>query len=123
MNQETLPDVVMDDSSLFREETITDQKVGTIRVMTPITAEGADDTTRQVEYIGQTQIMTPAGALPLNFEIPADNLAEAVTKFGQGAKEAMERTMEELKEMRRQQASSIVMPGDPAMGGSNIQMP
>ena len=38
------------------------------------------------------------------------------------ARQAVERTMEELKEMQRQQASSIVVPGR-GNGGSNIQMP
>ena len=61
-------------------------------------------------FVGQAQIMTPAGVLPLSFEIPAMNLAEACAGFADGAKVAVEETMRELQEMRRQQASSIVIP-------------
>lgn len=117
-DQNEAPESKMDVNSLYREDVFTDQKVGTIRRMTPVTAEGTDDTSRSVIYVGQAQMMTPAGALPLSFEIEADSLAAAVEGFGEGAKQAMENTIEELKEMRRQQASSIVVPdGAGGMGG------
>jgi hypothetical protein len=54
--------------------------------------------------------MTPAGALPLSFEIPAKSLAEACGGFADAARVAFEETMKELQELRRQQASSIVVP-------------
>lgn len=116
------PDSKMDATTLYREDIITDRKVGTIRRMTPITSSGADDSTRPTVYLGEAQIMTNAGPLPINFEIEAAGLAEAVEKFGDAAKEAVERTVRELQELRRQQASSIVVPG---MGnsGSKIQIP
>ena len=111
----------MDVANLYREEIYTDQKIGTIRVMTPVTANGERDDARAVQYVGQAQMMTPAGALPLTFELAVDNLADAVAGFGDGAKQAMEDTMRELQEMRRQQASQIVVPGQD--GGPQIQMP
>ena len=116
------PDSKMDATTLYREDIITDRKVGTIRRMTPITSDGADDSARPTIYLGEAQIMTNAGPLPINFEIEAPNLGVAVEKFGDAAKEAVERTVRELQELRRQQASSIVVPG---MGGpgSKIQMP
>ncbi|WMS88398.1 hypothetical protein [Pleionea litopenaei] len=117
------PDMTLDQDNLFREEVFTDQKIGTIRIMTPITIDGDRDESRELQYIGQTQVMTPAGALPLTFELEASNLKEAIAAFSEGAKQAMERTMEELREMRRQQASSIVVPGQESMGGGKIQMP
>jgi hypothetical protein len=104
------PEPKMDVNELWREETFTDRKVGTIRVMTPIKSDGSADPSRQATYVGQAQIMTPAGVLPLSFEIPARNLAEACAGFSDGAKVAFEETMQELQEMRRQQASSIVIP-------------
>jgi hypothetical protein len=82
-----------------------------------------------VLYVGETQVLTPAGALPIAFEIGAGSLEEAADKFGQLAKEAIERTVKELQELRRQAASSIVVPqgGLPPMGpggpGGKIQMP
>lgn len=114
------PEITMDATALTREETFTDSRVGTIRKMTPVTLDGELDSTRPVQFVGSTQIMTPGGALPLSFEIETETLEGAVAGFGDAAKLAVERTMEELKEMQRQQASSIVMPG----GENNkIQMP
>jgi hypothetical protein len=110
-------DVGMDRASLYREETFTDRRVGTLQRLTPVTAAGADDTTRPVLYTGQTQVLTPAGALPLNFEIQAASLDEAVGKFGELAKQALARTMKRLEELRREQASSIIVPGSAPPGG------
>ncbi|BAZ93994.1 hypothetical protein TspCOW1_10400 [Thiohalobacter sp. COW1] len=116
---ESLDSPQMDAADLYREEVITDRRVGSIRVLTPVTAEGATDPGRTVVYVGQAQLMTPAGALPLNFEIPAATLAEAVDKFSEATEQAVERTMQELEEMRREAASSIVLPkgGGEGMGG------
>jgi hypothetical protein len=123
MSTESFPDIEMDLNNLYREEVYTDQKVGSVRILTPVNADGEVDTNRKVQYFGQTQVLTPAGALPLNFELEGNTLKEALEGFAKGAKEAMERTMEEIREMRRQQASSIVLPGDAAAGGSKIQIP
>jgi len=46
----------------------------------------------------------------LNFEIPAQSLQEAVRKFGPATKRAIDQAMQELKELRRQASSSIVIP-------------
>ena len=75
MNDQSVPDIKMDTSSLYLEETYTDQKVGTIRKMTPVTPDGAQDESRTIMFIGQAQMMTPAGALPLTFEIDATDYA------------------------------------------------
>lgn len=114
------PEISMDSNALAREEVYTDSRVGTIRKMTPVTIDGEVDSSRPVQFIGSTQVMTPGGALPLSFEIEADTLEGAVAGFGDGAKLAVERTMEELKEMQRQQASSIVVPG---RDNNKIQFP
>jgi len=114
------PEIEMDVTALTREEVFTDGKIGSIRKLTPVTLEGEQDTSRQVQFVGSTQIMTPGGALPLSFEIETETLEGAVAGFGDAAKLAVERTMEELKEMQRQQASSIVVPG---RENNKIQMP
>jgi len=133
-------DARMNASDLYREEMITDRRVGTIRVLQPITAEGMPDPTRRAQYIGEAQIMTNMGALPLSFELPDDSLAAAVAGYADAAAAAMERAMRELQEMRRQAASSIVIPqggggmaggggfggggfGGPGRGSGKIQMP
>lgn len=111
------PEAKMNADNLYREDVITDRKVGTLRMMTPIKDDGSTDTSRQALYVGEAQIMTNAGPLPINFEIEAKNLADAVAQFGECAKEGIERTVRELQELRRQQASSIVVPGAGGMGG------
>lgn len=108
----------MNADNLYREETVSDLKVGTIRVLTPITPDGERDEKRDIQYIGQASLYTPAGALPLNFELEADSLAAAVDAFEAGAKKAMEETMERLQEMRREQASSLYVPGQDGPGGA-----
>ena len=118
----------MDADNLYKEEVITDQKVGTIRVLTPVTKSGMVDAKRAVQYLGQASILTPGGALPLNFDIPANSLGEAVAGFAAAAQKGIEQAMEEIREYQRQQASSIVipkgsLPGGGKMGGGGIQIP
>jgi len=118
MSEQQAPQMNAD--SMYLEETFTDQAVGQIRRMSPVTAEGEADASRPVIYLGATQMMTPAGALPLNFEIEASSLSEAIAGFSDMAKVSMEQTIKELEAMRREQASSIVVPGQNAAG---IQLP
>ncbi len=100
----------MDATQIYREETFTDRKVGTIRRLTPTAADGSVDSARAVIYVGQAQVMTPMGALPISFELEAPSLDVAIEKFGAAAEQAVHQTMQELQEMRREQASSLVIP-------------
>jgi hypothetical protein len=124
---ETTSDIKVDPNALYLEEIFTDRRVGTIRRLTPVKKDGKRDEARAVLYVGETQVLTPAGALPIGFEIGAGSLEEAADKFGQLAREAIERTVKELQEMRRQAASQIVVPQGPLPpvggGGGKIQMP
>jgi hypothetical protein len=104
------PELKMDPASLYREDTYTDRKIGTIRVLTPVTADGATDLGRKILYVGETQLLTTGGLLPLVFEIEATNLGEAVSKFAEGAEAAIERTRREIEQMRREAASQIIVP-------------
>jgi hypothetical protein len=119
MAEELDADIAMDRTGLYREETFTDRRVGTLQRLTPVTPSGDTDNTRPVVYVGQTQVLTPAGALPLSFEVPATSLDDAVTRFGDMAREALARTVRRLEEMRREQASSIIVPGSAPPGGAS----
>ena len=126
--EQTTNDIKVDPKALYLEEVFTDRRVGTIRRLTPVTKDGTRDAARAVLYVGETQVLTPAGALPIGFEIGAGSLEEAAEKFGPLAKEAIERTVKELQELRRQAASQIVVPQGPlppmgGPGGGKIQMP
>ena len=103
-------DPTMDVTTLYREEIYTDRKVGTLRVLQPVTAAGAPDAARPTIYQGEAQLMTSMGPLPISFEIDAGNLADAVEGYGPAAKIGVERAMQELQQMRREQQSSIVIP-------------
>jgi hypothetical protein len=122
----------MDPASLYREETFTDRRLGVIRVLTPVTKDGLADTTRRVVYLGEAQLLTQVGALPLTFEIEASSLGEATENFAAGAKVAVELAVKELQEMRREAASPIIIPDrvPPGLGGpgrprgsGNIHLP
>lgn len=132
MTADKLPELKMDPANLYREDVFTDRKVGTIRRLTPVTPAGADDVKRKTLYVGQTQLMTPVGALPLAFEIEAATLGEAAEKFAAAAKVAVERAVKELQQLRREAASSIIIPeagaagvGAPGglPGGGKIKLP
>lgn len=130
-----LPEINMDIASLYREEVLTDCKVGILRILRPIKADGSADDSRATVYSGEAQLMSTVGALPVAFDIPAKSLEEALASYKESAREAVERTVEELQELRRQAASSLVIPqsgnlgGAPGMGslggmgGGKIQMP
>jgi hypothetical protein len=126
----------MDSKALYREEIYTDRRLGTLRVMHPVTAEGAPDPSRSTVFQGEAQLMTNMGPLPISFDIDARSLADAIAKYGEAAKGGVEQALRELQEMRRQASSSLVIPpagaasaiasgGLPGagLGGGKIQLP
>ena len=111
MAQDTgLPDIQLDSTDLYREDIFTDRKAGTIRRLIPVTLDGSTDASRPVLYSGQTQLLTPTGVLPLGFEIEAGSLQDAIAKFPEAVKEALEQAIDEAREFRRESASRIVVP-------------
>jgi len=129
-------EVSMDSKALYREEIYTDRRLGTLRVMHPVTAEGAPDPGRTTIYQGEAQLMTNMGPLPISFDIDAKSLGDAIAKYGEAAKGGVEQALRELQEMRRQASSSLVIPpagaasaiasgGLPGagLGGGKIQLP
>ncbi|MEE9142945.1 MAG: hypothetical protein V3U59_09545 [Gammaproteobacteria bacterium] len=124
-------DLSMEAESLYQEELFTDRRVGTIQRLTPVTRDGGPDKSRPVKFVGQTQILTPAGSLPVSFEIEASSLGEAAKRFGEAGQQAVEDTLKKLQELQREMQSSIVLPETGAGGigpgslggGGKIQMP
>jgi hypothetical protein len=132
MAEERNHDTQMDAASLYREEMFTDRKVGAIRRLIPVRADGGSDPARQELFVGQAEIMTNMGPVPLSFEIEAATLDEAVAGFSAAAAVAIERTVQQIQELRRQAASQLVVPqgGMPNLGpgggvgrGGKIQLP
>jgi hypothetical protein len=119
-------EISMDSTSLFKEEMFTDRKVGTIQRLTQVDGAGQPLADGEILFVGQTQLMTRAGPLPLSFELEAKNLTEAAEKFAAGANKAMEETVKRLEDMRREQSSSIIVPGADGggmPGGGQLKMP
>ena len=120
-------DTKMDASNLWKEEVITDRRIGVIRVLRPITDEGEPDAGRKPLYVGEAQVMTAYGPMPVNFDIPGETLREVVANYESASKKGVEDMVERLREMRREAASKIVTPGSPGFGmppaGGKIQMP
>jgi len=129
--EERMMEPDMNPADLWIEEVYTDRRIGTLRKLTPVKGDGERDDSRDVQWVGETQVLSQLGTLPITFPLEAETLEEAAKKFGGEAKKAIERTVRELQEMRRQAASSIVIPqgGLPPMppgggsGGGKIQIP
>jgi hypothetical protein len=130
--QNELPEIQIDPKGLYREDVFTDRRAGSIRRLTPVTLDGAPDSSRPVLFSGQTQLLTPAGVLPLGFEIEAKTLEEALQKFPEGVKAALEQAIDEARELRREAASRILVPevsggvgpvAGPTAGGGKIKFP
>ncbi len=110
-NQNLTEQLQVDRQNLYREETFSDLRMATIKRLIPVTPDGDMDQTRPIMFIGHTQILTQAGVLPVQAPIEAATLEEAMDKFPQAINEAVDRMIEEAKELQRQQASRIVVPG------------
>ena len=122
MSEDRSREPSMDANALYHEEIITDRKVGMIRRMTPVKSDGSRDVARTVLYLGQAEIMTNMGPMPISFDIEAASLEQAVAGFAAAATAAIERTVQQIQDMRRQQASQLVVPqggmgGLPGLGG------
>ena len=113
----------VDTENLYREESITDLRAATIRQLIPIRIDGQDDETRARRFIGDTTLMTQMGPIPVQFPLEAATLAEAFELFPEGIKGAIERLNERAKEMAREEASRIVVPGQGAPSGGMPGMP
>ena len=119
-NQKKVDDIdfTVDKNNLYREESITDLKVASIRRLIPVKADGTDDATRSTIFIGQTQLMSPEGPLPIQSELDAGTIEEALDEFPAAMKRSLAEVVEKFKKMQQQQQqrgrgtdSRIIVPG------------
>lgn len=108
-----LSEIKVDQRNLYREEVFTDLKIATIRQLTPVLPDGQKDEKRKVLFFGQTQMMTPGGSLPVQFEIEAKTLKQAMEMFPDAVQKAVQELVESAREAQRQAESRIVTPGAP----------
>ncbi len=110
-------DFSVDTNHLYREATITDLKVASIRVLTPINLDGSEDQSRTSVYVGHTQLMSPEGPVPLQAPLEANNLEEALVAFPDAMRQALAEMVEKIKELQQEQqlkerdSSRIIIPG------------
>ena len=119
-DQPTVGEIQVDKSNLYREETYSDLKVASIRRLTPVREDGSEDPERDTLFIGETTLMSQRGPLPVQAPIEARTLAEAFEKFPEAVNAAVDNLIEQAKEIQRQEASRIVVPGQPPASGSRI---
>jgi len=97
-------------SNLYLEETFTDLDMASIRRLTPVKPNGIKDKSRKPIFVGHTQLMTPQGALPIQSQLEANNLKEAMENFPEAMKISIEKMLENLKKMQQKEESRIIVP-------------
>jgi hypothetical protein len=112
--------VKFNQQNLHREEVFSDLTVGSIRQLTPVKPNGEPDKNRATLFIGQSQIYTQQGPMPVQFPIDAKNLQQAMAKFPDAMEEFVAHLVEQAKELQRQEQSRLIVPGGTPAGGSNI---
>lgn len=108
--QSNAVDFKIERSNLYREESFTDLKVGSIRRLTPVKPDGSEDKTRKKIFVGQTNIVTPQGPLPIQGVIQAKELQQAIKKFPEAMEAAMDRLIEEAKKYQEEKQTQIEKP-------------
>ena len=106
-----LSEIKLDETNLYREEVFTDLRVGSLKQLTPVTKDGNRDLARSMVYVGETQLMSQVGPLPVQARIEAENLEAAIARFPAAIQTAVEAMIDEVKEHQRKEMSRIVVPG------------
>jgi len=116
--QEDRIDFTVNKKNLYREESITDLNVASIRRLIPVNMDGSEDKTRSAIYVGHTQLMSPQGPVPIQARLLANNLEEAIEQFPQAMKQSLDEVMEQIMKFQEQQEkkgreedSRIIIPG------------
>ncbi|MBS3732279.1 MAG: cytoplasmic protein [Desulfobacterales bacterium] len=113
-------DFTVNRDDLYREESVTDLKVASIRRMVPIKSDGSEDPSRSQVFFGSTQLMTPEGPLPIQSQLSATTLEEAMDEFPSAMRKALDQTIDRLKKMQQQGGGGV---GGGDAGQSRIYTP
>ncbi len=111
-------DFTVDKTNLYREVMFTDLKVASIKKLVPIHPDGSEDKSRAVVYMGETQLMTPGGPLPIHAHLEADSFEKAMDLFPRAMEQSFREMMATLQRIQQEQekeerasSSRIVVPG------------
>ena len=107
-----ITDIKIDPKNLYKEEAFTDLTFATIRRLTPVNLDGSPDDSRGPVFTGMTQLMSPNGPIPIQCLIEgAKTLSEAADKLPAAIEKTVQAMIAEAEEMRRQETSKIIVPG------------
>ena len=104
----------VDKTNLYREISITDLKIANIRQLIPVNIDGSDDTSRETIFIGNTQLGTPQGPIPMQAVLEATSIEEAMDFFPEAMELETQKVIENFKRMearQKKEKSNIIMPG------------
>lgn len=93
----------VDRANLYRDEGFTDLKSATIRKLTPIKPDGSEDSSRRILYVGHAELISPQGPIPIQAELNADSLDQAITALPAAMEKAAEEVRDEYNQMMAQQ--------------------
>ncbi len=94
-------DFTVNKDNLYREVSITDLRIATIKILTPIKADLTEDESRSTRYFGETQMMSPEGPIPVRTILPALSAEEAIEAFPAAMEKALAELVERVKKMRK----------------------
>ncbi len=107
-----MTDIKINVDNLYKEEAFTDLTFATIRRLTPVKLDGSPDASREPIFTGMTQLMSPNGPIPVQCLIEgAKTLSEAAEKLPAAIEKTVQAMITEAEEMRREEASKIIVPG------------
>ncbi len=108
-------DFSVDKKNLYREESITDLKIASIRKLIPVHLDGSEDKSRNTIFLGSTQLGTPQGPLPIQAKLDATTFEEALDLFPKAMELETKKMVENFKRLQEQQKktepSRIIVPG------------
>ena len=111
-------DFTVDKDNLYREESITDLKVASLRRLVPVKTDGTEDSSRTPIFMGHTQLMSQQGPIPIQAKLTATDLDAAIAEFPGAMKISLDEVVEKIQQVQRQQQvqqqqdqSRIIVPG------------
>lgn len=105
----------VDKKNLYREESITDLKIASIRKLIPVHVDGSEDKSREPIFLGSTQLGTPQGPIPIQAKLEANTFEEALEIFPKAMEMETQKVIESFKQLQEEQKktekSRIIVPG------------
>lgn len=111
-------DFTVDKKNLYREESITDLKIANIQRLVPVNLDGSEDNTREIVFLGRSQLTTPQGPIPIQAKLEANTLEDAMDQFPkvmenetQKVVESFQRMQQQQEQLKKKEQSRIIVPG------------